>query len=275
VSRRHRGPLAMVVALVALAALVTPRGARAEHTEEERIIDQTAYTLPGGRFQIGVLRQEVGLFDRLTVGTYGLPWIWRIYNGHAKFAFARGDPISLAVSAGIFNVTPDALVTESGNASVTALPFELTASLRISDAFTLSPAGAYTFVTLKGAYDPAKIEGVAALSNLQVMGTLEWRLTKVVALVVHGRYLVFQNAGGRVSATLSPDRFTRVDVRAIVSTNSLDYPNAYTIVPSAVLSHGVFNVRLGAGYGNYFIPGINLVLPNRGIVPDFDLYFRF
>ena len=35
-----------------------------------------------------------------------------------------------------------------------------------------------------------------------------------------------------------------------------------------------FNLRLGVEYGNYHIPMINLVLPGRGWLPMFDLYWR-
>ena len=44
---------------------------------------------------------------------------------------------------------------------------------------------------------------------------------------------------------------------------------------SVVFSWKVFNLRLGVGYGNYSIPGINLVLPKKTLIPDLDFYFRF
>lgn len=273
----HGGPRSLALALAltcAGGALLAPRVASAEHTREERIIDQTAYTLPRGRFQIGILRQDWAPIDRLIVGTYALPWILRIVNAHAKLRLG-GDPISLALSASVFYLRPDAWDEETGDASITAVPLELVASWRISDAFTFSPSVAYTAVTLRGSYNPAEAEGVAALSNLQLTGTLEWRLTRVTALVLHGRYLAFQNAGGRAASFTRPDAFTTVDVQAVASTDDLDFPHAYSIVPSMVFSWRVFNLRLGVGYGNYSIPGINLVLPKRTLIPDFDFYFRF
>ena len=32
---------------------------------------------------------------------------------------------------------------------------------------------------------------------------------------------------------------------------------------------------VGAGYGHYFVPGINLPVPKRGIVPDASLSWVF
>jgi hypothetical protein len=261
--------------LLATTALLLPAAAHADHTEEERIIDQTAYTLPKGRFQLGIFRQEWGPIDRLTVGTYALPWLLRFANAHLKWRIIGNDPVSIAASIGAFRFAPNALKKETGDAVLTIVPFDLVGSWRIDDRWTLSPGFVYTVVTLKGSYDPAQLEGVAAVSNLQLVTTLEYRLTTVTAFVLHGRYLVFQNADGRASSTLHPDRFTTVELQAVASTNALDFPFAFSVVPSVVFSWKVFNLRLGAGYGNYSIPAINLVLPRKTLVPDLDFYFRF
>jgi hypothetical protein len=151
---------------------------------------------------------------------------------------------------------------------LTVVPFDLVGSWRINDRWSVSPGLVYTAVTLKGSYDPAELEGAAAVSNLQLVSTLEWRVSTVTAFVLHGRYLAFQNASGRVSSTLHPDKFTTVDLRAVASTDALDFPFAFSLVPSAVFSWDVFNLRLGLGYGNLSVPGVNLVLPNKTLIPD-------
>lgn len=269
---RSLRPLALSFA--ALIALL-PGAARADHTEEERIVDQTAYTLPKGRFQLGLFRQEWGPIDRLTVGTYALPWLLRFANAHLKWRIIGNDPVSIAASIGAFRFAPEALKKASGDAVLTIVPFDLVGSWRIDDRWTLSPGFVYTVVTLKGSYDPAQLEGAAGVSNLQLVTTLEYRLSTVTAFVLHGRYLVFQNAQGRASSTLHPDRFTTVEVQAVASTDALDFPQAFSVVPSVVFSWKVVNLRLGLGYGNYSLPGINLVLPKKTLVPDLDFYVRF
>lgn len=266
--------LALAV-VVSAASSLAPTSARADHSEEERIIDQTAYTLPKGTFQLGLFRQEWGPIDRLTVGTLALPWLLRFANAHLKWRIIGNDPVSIAASIGAFRFAPEAVKESTGDAVLTVVPFDLVGSWRIDDRWTLSPGLVYTVVTLKGSYDPAQLEGAAAVSNLQLVTTLEYRLTTKTAFVLHGRYLAFQNTSGRVSSTLRPDRFTTVELQAVASTDALDFPVAFSVVPSVVFSWKVFNLRLGVGYGNYSIPAINLVLPKKTLVPDLDFYFRF
>jgi len=171
--------------------------------------------------------------------------------------------VSVAATLGVFRFAPEALDKETGDAVLTIVPFDLVGSWRIDEDWTLSPGIVYTVVTLKGSYDPAQLQGAAAVSNLQLVASLERRLTRVTAVVLHGRYLAFQNAGGRVASTLHPDRFTTVELQGIASTDALDFPGAFSIVPSVVFSWKVFNLRLGLGYGNYSVPAVNLVLRRR------------
>lgn len=155
-----------------------------------------------------------------------------------KWRIVGNDPVAVSASLGLFRFAPEAFNERSGDAVFTVVPFDLAASWRIDDQWTLSPGLVYTVVTLKGSYDPAELQGVAAISNLQLLSTLEYRLTKRTAFVLHGRYTVFQNASGRVSSTLHPDPFTAVDLQAVASADALDFPNAFSVVPSVVLSWG-------------------------------------
>jgi len=36
-----------------------------------------------------------------------------------------------------------------------------------------------------------------------------------------------------------------------------------------------FNLRLGLDAGNYHLPIVNFVLPQRGVLPTLDMYWRF
>jgi hypothetical protein len=80
---------------------------------------------------------------------------------------------------------------------------------------------------------------------------------------------------GRTDATLRPDAFTRVEVHGDVAASEFHVGDAFSIVPSLHISWGVFNLRLGLGYGNYNVPLVNFVLPTRTPIPDFDLFFVF
>lgn len=263
-----------VVAFAGVLAVV-PSTALADHTREERIVDQTAYTLPAGRFQIGLLRQLWGPLDWLMVGTYAVPWFFRIVNAHAKLRILGEDPLALAVQVGFVRAEPRFLEEKSGNAIVTAVPIEVFLSWRIDDRFTFSPGAAYAAIDVDGRYDPAELEGVLAVSNGQLTGAFEVRLTTTTAFVLHGRYLVFQDLSGRASSTFEPDRFTTVQVDAVGSSDALDFTFAGSVFASVVFSWEVVNLRLGLGYGNFNVPGINLVVPDARPLPDLDLYVRF
>lgn len=266
---------AAVASAVSAALVLGACPARAHHTEEERITDDTAYTLPKGKVRLGVFKQQWGPWSRLTLGTYALPWLLRFANAHLKWRFYGSDPLSLSVQLGFARFAPQNVKEAAGSAEVGVAPIELLGSYRFDERWTLSSGLAYTAVTLKGSYDPAKLEGLAAVNNLQVLATLEYRLTEVTAFVLAGRYLVFQNTNGRLSTTLQPDAYTTIELQSVASTNALDFPFAFSIVPSVVFSWKTFNLRLGMGYGNYSVPMFNLVLPNKTVVPDLDVYWVF
>jgi hypothetical protein len=265
------------VAAAALTASVVlvARDGHAYHEGDQRIVDGTAYTLKRGTFDLGLFKQMWGPWDRLTLGTYLVPWVLRFANLDLKWRFYGGDPLSLSARIGFTRFVPKDVASGAGSAELGIVPFELLGSWRFDDRWTLSAGALYTVVTLKGSYDPAKLEGLAAVTNLQVLANLEYRLTRVTAFVLAGRYLAFQNAGGRASATLTPDAYTTIELESVANTSALDFPHAFSIVPSVVFSWKTFNLRLGLGYGNYSVPMVNLVLPNKTVVPDFDLYWVF
>lgn len=260
---------------VALALALAGRPARAHHTEEQRITDDTAYTLPKGNVRLGVFKQQWGPWNRLALGTYALPWLLRLANGHLKWRFYGSDPLSLSVQLGFARFAPQNVKEAAGSAEIDVAPIELLGSYRFDDHWTLSSGFAYTAVKLKGSYDPAKLEGLAAVDNLQLLATLEYRLTRVTAFVLAGRYLVLQSTNGRLSTTLQPDAYTTIELQSVASTNALDFPFAFSVVPSVVFSWRTFNLRLGLGYGNYSVPMLNLVLPNKTVVPDLDVSWVF
>jgi hypothetical protein len=249
--------------------------ASAHHTPEQRITDDTAYTLPKGTLRLGLWKQQWGPWDRLTLGTYLLPWVLRFANAHLKWRFYGSDPLAFSASIGATRFVPKDLAEGAGTAQLVIVPVELLGSYRFDDRWTGTLGGTYTAVTLKGTYDPAELEGMAAVNNLQLLASAELRLTRVTAFVLTARYLAFQNTNGRLSTTLRPDPYTTVELQSVASTNALDFPFAFSVVPSVVFSWSTFNLRFGLGYGNYTVPMLNLVLPQKTVVPDLDLYWVF
>ena len=55
-------------------------------------------------------------------------------------------------------------------------------------------------------------------------------------------------------------------------TDIVDVSGAYSIVPALHFGWETLNLRLGLGYGNWSIPGLNFVVPARTVIPEFDFY---
>lgn len=262
-----------------------PRSAAAEkkaepELEHVRVIDQTGYTLEGGRLRLGLFKLQVGLFDFLTVGTYTLPWAVLAATIHAKLRLFEAGPFALSVQAGFAYFDSRRLQwlnDEIGSAVVTVLPIEAQLSYRPVDALSLSFGASYTEVAVDGqlsinAYNGA---GRGAADNFQLTGNTELRLNSVLALVVELRWLMLQRVAANANATLRPDAFTVVVVHGGAAARDFEVRDAFSVVPSLLITLGVFNLRLGVGYGNYNIPLVNFVVPERTLIPEADLYFLF
>jgi hypothetical protein len=269
---------ARALALCWLLASAPP--ARADHDEHERATDDTAYTLQGGRLRIGVWKLQYGLFDFATVGTYTVPWAVLAATVHAKVRLLSADPIAVAVQAGFayFDSTRLRTLDSSiGSAIVTAVPLEAYGSYRFGRMFTVSAGASYTEVGVDGALSVQALDGAAqgASDNFQLMAAAELRLSRVFALIAVGRWLVLQRVFAQARATLHPDAFTTVMVNGDVAASEFSVRDAYSIVPSVHMSWGRFNLRAGVGYGNFNVPLVNFVLPERTLIPEFDLFFVF
>ena len=115
-------------------------------------------------------------------------------------------------------------------------------------------------------FEVARAAGVRSV-QLGLMG--EYRLTRVVALTLRGRY---QPYAGQLAfqASSSGDPFTQFQADARLA---LKDPHPYSVIAGAAFLWDHFRFTVGVGYGNYFIPGLNIAVPGKGFVPDASLYF--
>jgi hypothetical protein len=271
------GRLALLSAVVALATCALP--ARAYHTERERATDETAYTMEGGSLRAGLFKLQYSPLDFASVGTYTLPWALLAATVHGKLRVLPNDPVAVAVQAGFAYFDSSRLSwldEQAGDAVITVFPLEAFVSHRMTD-LTLSGSVVYTEVGVDGAIALDAFDGAVqgATDNLQITATGEIRLSRVVALMVHARWLVLQRVLAQADATVYPDDFTTVAVHSDVAGSEFEAGNGFSVVPGIHLSWGEVNVRAGLGYGNYNIPLVNFVLPDRTLIPDFDLFFVF
>ena len=168
----------------------------------------------------------------------------------------------------------DGTDSTSADATFYILPVELVASWRKGD-WTLSPGAIFTKIAVSGEYDEDQFEGAVAVTNLQLYFTTEWRVSDSIALLLHLRWLAYQDTSAAGTLTLNPDPYTEVEVISDGSSDLLDYHRAASAVASIAFSWEVFNLRLGLGYGNYSIPLLNFVVPHKTPIPELDLYWRW
>lgn len=275
-----REPIARTWLAVALALLVWSAPARAYHTEEEHITDDTAWTLAGDKmWRLGLFKAAVGLGDRVTFGTYTLPWLARTPNAYLKWRFYSGDVFNWAVQASYARLDTATFYPDATDPPVFAVGgLSLLSSLRFGAALQLSNSLVFTGVRARGTVDSDELDGAlrGGITNLQYVGALEWRWSRSTALVITGRYLMAQVLDGRTQFTTRPDEYTTVDVYADASEDGLlNFRRAFSIVPAFVWSWQTFNLELGLGYGNPNLPAVNFTLPGRYLIPTLDLFWTF
>lgn len=277
---RPRTKLLVLTAACCLFQALSPKIAHAFHTQQERLTENTAYTMRNSSLRLGLFKLSYGVWDSFMVGTYTVPWVAALANLQLKWRYLQSEKWAAAVELGAARLDVKRLKAfedEPGDAIISVGTFEPSVSYRFDDRFTLSGSLPYSKISVDGTIDTEAFDGAlrGAVDNLQVTATFEWRWTRVTALVVHSRYLVFQRVYGDGSATLHPDEYTTVRIDADAQSSDLDFRNAWSVVPSLAFSWAKFNLRLGIGYGNWSIPPVNFVLPKKTVVPDLDVYWVF
>lgn len=266
--------------LLGVGLLLAPRPARAFHTPEQRTTDDTADTLEPHRLRLGLFRLEYTPWSNVTLGTYPLPWVFSVPNLALKWRYYKGDQVSLAARLGFFGFDTKSLEKldeQKTHATLAVVPFDLAATWRVDKRFSMSFDLIWTSVFIKGEADLDSLNGTfqGGTTNLQSLYTLELRATRVTALLLQGRFLSFQRANLNGNVILHPDEFTTVEVHGARDSDALNFRGAYSLTVSALFSWELFNLRLGLGYGNYNVPGLNFMLPTRTPFPDFDFYWIF
>jgi hypothetical protein len=265
--------------VLALSSITTE--AVAYHTERNRTVAGSAFTLHRNEWQVGLFRADYGALERLQVGTYLLPWIALVPNVQLKLVLLRGRRWAVSLRPGFFymNLAPIrtlyGLGSEDLDLELYVIPVEAHASVVLHERIVLNGALTYTGVTGSGSYDPADFAGTTAASNLQLGLSLEWRISRIAALTLQGRIVALQDLDGVGNVRVRLDDATTVHVRAKARPKALNLARGSSADLSVLLSWSSFHLRLGIGYGSYNVPGVNLVLPKPRPYPVVDLYWRF
>jgi hypothetical protein len=244
------------------------------NSELPRLDERTALMLGARRLKLGILAFEYGITNRMTIGTDPPVWAARAFlpvlvpNLHFKYQFYGKDGLALMGSIAGYYASLSKLDTAAS--ALFTFPLSLFASVRLAPRVWLHGEGTYVFARATGAgdVDRADFRGAVSTRAGQAGAMLEWRLTKIFSLTATGRYqfyaadLAFRGGGTSV------DEFTTVDVQGQL-TPRVKHP--WQAVGGIAVLWRHFHLIAGAGYGYYFIPGLDIAVPTRTVIPDVSL----
>jgi hypothetical protein len=268
----------LVFALAANTGLITaPSAAEAPEAERPRLDEHTALTIEKHQVKLGVLSFDYGILDGLSVGTDPPAWAARatlsvvVPNLHLKAALVRRERfwITGQVAAYYASLTK----SDSAEGSLVALPLSLFGSFYVRPRIGLHGEATYNVVTAFGTGDisRASVSGGAVGRTFQIGAMGEYRLSRVVAFTLRGRVQAYTGpvAFNADSGVGGNSRVT-IDAR---QTPADAHP--WMVVAGATFLWKHVYLSAGVGYGNYFLPGIDIAVPGYTIVPDGSLSFVF
>jgi hypothetical protein len=275
--------VAIVVGFILGGSGLAPSSARAYHTYEERLLDSTAYSLQRRRVRLGLFKLSYGIIDELQVSTYTMPWLLGLIfedaapNIELKSTFYDRKRLALSASLGFLSGTIEQIEgVERTKVRYFLVPASLAASVRINSDVSTHIGGMFTGVsgdvdTSPGATD---IAGSTVVDILQFWGMVEWRLSRVVAFTFTVRWVPWVS-GLIVRGSLDSDN---PDIGIQLDVDVTDLTNTFAVIPGFVFSWERANIRLGVGYGDFFVEGFALVVPGSVlsyVSPEFDIFVRF
>jgi hypothetical protein len=245
----------------------------AEGDDLPRLDERTAYLINAKTLKLGLLAFDYGITDQLTIGTDPPFWAARaaipiiVPNLHIKRFIYQYRPVTVSVRvAGYF-----ADLKTDGNAtgSLIAAPVSLYASFRLQDRIWLHGEGTYIYARAFGAgdLDQTHFGGAVATQDVQLGAMLELRLTRIFSLTATARYQIYTaDLAFEGSGNLDPYTTATVNGRAVAAV-----PHPWEAIAGVAVLWKYVHLIVGAGYGYYFLPGLDLAYPQKTFVPDGSL----
>jgi len=258
--------------------LVDAGEARAYHGESDRISLETAYSLRRRQWRVGLFDVAYGVHDKLTISTGTMIWVGGALalrapapNITLKSAFWEHGRYALSATTG-FTFIPGTL--DGSDVRVFLVPFKLAGSVRVHPRVTLSTELSYTLSKFAYIEPPAdqSVAGAAAINGFHQSIALQWNASRVTALVLTGRFM-WKVWGPYVSGSvgLGDGATGSLDGTYTVA----DLAHAWNVSLAAAFSWRIVNLRVGAGYGSFFLHTPDFVVPGKYPVPEIDFYVRF
>lgn len=269
------------VSLAACAALLAWSASGAAQQLENPRTDYTAYTRPRGRASVGFLKTDLGVIDEILIGTYPLPWFafpvlkTTVPSVYVKVRSPWSGPLTLAVGGSALYVNAKALAQladENASGSAVSTTAEFDASYRFDPRFSLSFGIDYAHLRLIGdTADPStQIEGASAAHTYSTRLFGEWRLSRVFALSLLFRALIYQSP-------VSADGTSNANSVTVTSDLSAESTSRkyFTLVPGVSFEWEHWELNAGVGYGVFYLPVLGLASTKSWPVVDLAFAYRF
>ena len=280
--RRRRHYNSFLVACLVVALLV-PARADAFHEGDERLIDRTAYLLRDGEWVVGLFNAGWGAWDWLTLETYTVPWLLGAANLSAKFNLWTTRTWAFSGKIGLVGLDIQKFKKRfSGEdippSKVSIVPIELMASRRLSGMFTASGGIVSSPIVVEAESEEDEVQGAVGSSNVQATLSLEMRLNRKWAFLLRSRHLLYMDVTGKAKSEKTIDDYTTLEIVGGAGSEGvvgLEFPYVFSVVPAVAYSRETFNVFFGLGYGNWSLPMINFVAPDKTPIVELDMFWRW
>ncbi len=234
--------------------------------------ERTAYMVGQHKLKIGILAFEYGIMQQLSVGTDPPSWALRtvtsvlVPNLHLKFQILDRDPVAVAVLAAGYYAS---ISKSSFSGNLLDLPLSAFVSVKVHPRITLHAEGAYVYAHVFGTGDitQASLHGAGAARAGQVGLMAQFRLTRIFSLTATGRYQ-FWVSDVPLSGSSTIDPYTTGSLSAQY-VPAVQHP--WEAIGGVAFLWHYFHLILGAGYGYYFLPGLDIANTKKTVVPDASL----
>jgi hypothetical protein len=236
--------------------------------EARRLDEGTAYMVGRHTLKLGLLAFEFGITEKLSVGSDPLAWavraistIW-VPNLHVKYQFWQNQRVAVAGLVGGYFAD-----VSNGGTSGSVLEFPLKALVSVICTRHLLVHGDVTYVFARavgsGDVRAATVHGAAAVRALQTGLMVQVPVTRIFSLLAVGRVQLYTGDIG-FSGNSQVDPYTNVSLNGTF-VPAVQHP--WQAVAGAGFLWKHFHLMVGAGYGYYFVPGLEIAVPKQSIVP--------
>jgi hypothetical protein len=231
--------------------------------------ERTAYMVGRHRLKLGILAFEYGIVQQLSIGSDPPAWALRAFvdilipNLHLKYQILDQGPVAVAVQAAGYYAD----ISRAGfSGNLLDLPISLFVSVKVAPRITLHPEGSFVFARAFGTGDitRAQLDGATVVRAGQLGLMAQYQVNHFFSLTATGRYQVYM-------ADLPLSGSTMIDPYTTGTLSGQYVPpvkHPWEAIGGVAFLWEHFRLTVGAGYGYYFIPGMNIANTRKTFVPD-------